>query len=95
MNNNKQRPDWMYDELVQKIPPEKLDFLGTLFQEGHGKTQKEMMSFILPMMRKAKQENLTFSMDEMNAAISAIKKHSNEEELQQIDNLLKKVKNGG
>lgn len=94
MEQQKQ-PAWMDDDLVKNIDKKKLDFLGKLFNEGHGKNQKDMMSYMMPMMKKAKQENLTFSPQEMNAAISAIKKHSTEEELKQIDKILEKNKNNG
>jgi len=93
MQENNTRPSWMDDELVKEISPQKLDFLGRMFAEGHGKSQKEMMTFIMPMLKKAKQENLTFTPQEMNAAIAAIKKHSTPEELQQINNILDKSKN--
>lgn len=89
MNESTNHPAWMEDELVKDIPQRKLDFLGTLFTEGHGRNQKEMMAYLMPMMKKAKQENLTFTPQEMNAAIAAIKKYSSEEELKQIDKILK------
>lgn len=85
-------PAWMSDPLVKDIPSKKLEFLGQMFTEGHGKSQKEMMAFMMPMMKKAKQENLTFTPQEMSAAIAAIKKYSSEEELKQIDKILKKAK---
>ena len=44
-----QRPEWMSDPLVKDIPQKKLDFLGKMFDEGHGKSQKEMMTFMMPM----------------------------------------------
>ncbi len=84
------RPPWMDDPLVQNIPQKKLDFLGKLFVESKGKNQKQLTGFIMPMMKKAKAEKLTFSQTEINACIQAIKKHSTKEELAQIDNLLKK-----
>jgi hypothetical protein len=87
-------PDWMKDPLVKDIPQKKLQFLGRLFAEGHGKSQKEMMAFVVPMMKKAKQENLTLTPQEMNAAISAIKRHSSREELAQIDKILEKNRQG-
>jgi len=89
MENNT-RPAWMSDPLVKEIPEKKLDFLGQLFSDGHGKSQKEMMSYLMPMMKKARQENLTFTPQEMNAAIAAIKKHSTEDELKQINKILEK-----
>ena len=87
-----QTPLWMQDELVKDIPREKLDFLSKLFAQGHGKSQKEMMALLMPAMRKAKQEHLTFTPQEMQAAITAIKKYSTEAELRQIENILEKSK---
>lgn len=89
-----EKPAWMSDPIVSVIPKKKLQFLGQLFAQGHGKSQKEMMTLLMPMMKKAKQEGLTFSPQEMSAAIAAIKKHSSEEELKQIDSILEKSKNG-
>lgn len=90
MEQNASRPAWMDDELVKDIPQKKLEFAAELFQKGRGKSQKEMMAFIMPMMRRAKAENLTFSQNELNACIQAIKKHSTEEELAKIDDILTK-----
>lgn len=92
--DEKAKPAWMQDELVKDIPSGKLDFLGRMFAEGHGKNQKEMMAMLLPMMKKAKQERLTFTQQEMTAAIAAIKKHSSPEELKQINKILEKSKGG-
>lgn len=90
-------PVWMDDALVKDISPKKLAFLETLFQESHGKSKQEMMAYLMPMMKKAKQENLTFTPTEMNAAIMAIKKYSTEEEIAKMDKILEKAhaKNGG
>ena len=88
MENNK--PLWMEDPLVKEIPKQKLQFLEQLFAKGHGKSQKDMMALLMPMLKKAKQENLTFTPQEMNAAIAAIRKHSSAEELSQIDKILDK-----
>ncbi len=90
---NDSRPAWMADPLVAEIPKKKLDFLGRLFADGQGKSQKEMMAYLMPMMKKARQENLTFTPHEMQAAIAAIKKYSSADELKQIDKILEKSGN--
>ncbi len=90
MSEELKRPAWMDDELVKDIPQKKLEFLSKMFQDGQGKSQKELMRLLMPMMQKAKQENLTFSPQEMNAAIAAIKKYSTEDELKQIDKIIAK-----
>lgn len=92
MEQSTTKPDWMSDPLVKDIPPAKLDFLSKLFLEGKGKSQKEMMAFFLPMMKKAKADNLSFTQTEITACIHAIKKHSTPEELSQIDKLISQHK---
>lgn len=93
MEHENSRPAWMSDELVKDIPQKKLDFAAQLFTKGHGKSQKEMMQLILPMMKRAKDENLTFTQAEINACIQAIKKHSTEEELKKFDRLMSEPNN--
>ncbi len=88
MKQDDNKPLWMKDPLVKDISQEKLNFLSQLFTEGKGKSQKEMMAFFLPMMKKAKAENLSFNQAEISACIQAIKKHSTPEELSQIDKLM-------
>lgn len=90
MSENKARPLWMNDESVRNISEEKLNFLYELFQNGKGKSQKEIMAFFLPMMKKAKSQNLDFTPNEISTCIQAIKKHSTPEELSRIDKLLQR-----
>ncbi|MCI9073988.1 MAG: hypothetical protein HFH80_14580 [Lachnospiraceae bacterium] len=101
MRNNNRRyymepttgiPNWMEDPSVQDIPREKLAFLSQLYQQGQGKSQKEMMSFLMPMMAQAKQKGLTFTPKELQIAIAAIRKSSTPEELRQIDQIISKAK---
>ena len=92
---NQERPVWMTDPLVKDIPEKKLKFVEQLFAKGRGKSQKEMMAYLMPMMKKAKAENLTFTPQEVSAAIAAIKKYSSAEELKKIDKILEKSKQGG
>lgn len=91
MNESTNRPEWMNDPSVKNISPEKLAFLEKMFEQSRGKSQKELMSLLMPMMKKAKQEHLTFTPAEMNAAITAIKKHSSPEEVAKMDDLLAKA----
>lgn len=88
---NQEKPLWMKDDLVKEIPQEKLEFLSQLFAQGNGKNQKDLLRLLMPAMKKAKQENLTFTMAEMQAAIAAIKKYSSQEEQKQIDTILEKA----
>lgn len=89
--NNEPTPEWMQDDLVKDIPPQKLDFLKELFANGHGKSQKELMMTMLPLMKKAKADGLSLTPQELNAAIAAIKKYSSASENEQINNILNKA----
>ncbi|MDE6516888.1 MAG: hypothetical protein K2L18_03435 [Acetatifactor sp.] len=91
MEANTNIPSWMEDPSVQDIPQEKLAFLSQLYQQGQGKTQKEMMSFLMPMMAQAKQKGLTFTPKELQIAVAAIRKASTPEELRQIDQIINKA----
>ena len=97
MDNTTKRPLWMEDELVKDISSKKLTFLENMYRESQGKSKKDMMSFLIPMMKMAKEENLSFTPAEMNAAIAAIKKYSSAEEIAKMDHLLEKAakKTGG
>lgn len=92
MNDSINRPQWMNDPLVKDISPEKLSFLEKMFKKSQGKSQKELMGSLIPLMKQAQQEHLTFTPAEMNAAISAVKKHSTPEEIAKMDKILEKAK---
>ena len=91
MEANTNIPSWMEDPSVQDIPREKLAFLSQLYQQGQGKTQKEMKSFLMPMMAQARQKGLTFTPKELQIAVAAIRKASTPEELRQIDQIMSKA----
>lgn len=85
-------PAWMTDELVRDIPLKKLEFLNHLCNEYHGHTPNEMMSSLIPIMQKAKQENLNFTKTEVNLVITSMKKHSTDTEKIKIEQFLKEHK---
>lgn len=95
MSDTNTRPAWMEDELVKSIPQEKLDLLNRIFSEadirrqsaGPMKSQKEMLMLMMPVFKQAKAANLSFTPQELQAAIAAIRKYSTPEELRQIDQI--------
>lgn len=83
-----EKPVWMSDPLVADIDPAKLEFLQTVFFESKGKTQKELIPFLITMNKKIKLQNLSFTEAEISAIIAAIRSHSTEEELTQINRFM-------
>lgn len=85
------RPEWMSDPMLNNIEENKLLFLGELVTGCQGKSQKELMAFMMAKMKQAKSQSISFSSAEVGAVISAVKKYSTPEEIRQIDNLMKKA----
>lgn len=89
--NQSESAKWMSDPTVKHIPKEKLEFLGELASGGQGKSQKEMLPYIMTLMKKAKEKGLVFTPMEIQTIIAAIKKHSSPEELARMDEIMKKA----
>lgn len=88
------QPKWMSDPLVSDIDKDKLDFLQSVVFETRGKSQKELIPFLMGIMKKGKAQNISFSDTEMSSIMSAIKQNSTPEELAQIDKFVTMHKNG-
>ena len=89
MSEHKQDPAWMQEPSVKNIPKEKLVFLQKLVFESSSLSQKELLPFLMALAQRSKSSNISFSADEMNAIIEAIKKHSTPAELAKIDQIMK------
>ncbi len=88
-----EKPKWMSDPLVADIAPSKLDFLQTIVFESRGKSQKELLPFLMQVLKKGKASKLSFTDDEMSAILTAIKNNSTPEELEQINKFMAMHKN--
>lgn len=85
------RPEWMNDSLVKNMDEKKLQFLSEFVLGSKGKSQKEAMPYMMLKMKQAKSENITFSPSDIATVVAAIKNHSTPEEIEQIDNIMKKA----
>ena len=85
------KTEWMSDPLVKDISLNKLEFLGSLVTGGKGKSQKELMSFFMLRMKEARQADISFSKDEVARVIEAIRLHSTREELEKMNEIMKKA----
>ncbi len=86
-----QKPEWMSDPLVKDIEEKKLHFLSELVLGGRGKSKKEMMPFMMQKMKQAKAEKINFTSTEISNVVTAIKNHSTPEELEKIEEIMKKT----
>ena len=85
------KPKWMEDPAVKDIPQEKLNFLSELVDGGKGKNQKEIMMYFMSAMKKAQSAGVTLTPSEIQTIITTIKKYSSPEELEKINDILKKA----
>ena len=88
------KPKWMSDPLVAQIDNGKLDFLQSIVFETRGKSQKELIPFLMKIMKEGKTKNISFTDDEMSAIMTAIKKNSTPDELIQIEKFMAMHKKG-
>ena len=89
MSNSVQDPVWMQEPSVACIPKEKLSFLQKLVFESSSLSQKELLPFLMALAQRSKAANISFSEEEMNSIIAAIKKHSTPAELAKMNQLMK------
>lgn len=86
--SDSEKPQWMSDPLVKDIDPAKLDFLQSIVFESRGKSQKELLPFLMQVIKKGKASQLSFTDDEMSSIMTAIKNNSTPEELEQINKFM-------
>ena len=86
---SKSTPAWMQEPAVRQIPREKLDFLQKMVFESSSLSQKELLPFLMALAQRSKAADISFSAEEMNAIIDAIKKHSSPAEITKMNQLLK------
>lgn len=84
-----EKPQWMNEPSLQDIPVEKLDFLQKMVFESRNLSQKELMPFLMALAQRSRSAHITFSQEEMNAIIEAIRKYSSPEELLKMNQIMK------
>lgn len=89
---NQEKPKWMSDPLVAAIDPAKLEFLQTMVFETRGKSQSEMLPFLMNVAKQGKLKNISFNDQEMASIMAAIRSYSTPEELAQINKFMEMKK---
>lgn len=87
MSDNNQ-PEWMNDPSVRDIDPEKLRFLQTLVFESNNLSRDQMLPFMMSLIKRGRDKNISFTDPEMDAIISVLKKYSSSEELEKINKVM-------
>ena len=83
------RPVWMQEPSVQSIPQEKLDFLQKLVFESAGLSRKELLPFLMALAQRGRRARISFTKEETDAVIAALRAHSTPDEIRKRDQIMK------
>lgn len=80
--------DWMNDESLKNIEPYKLQFLQALVFESSNLKKEQMLPFLMTVMKRGKEKNVSFSEDEISAIVAVLRKFATPEELSKIEKIM-------
>ncbi len=80
--------NWMDDPSLVHIDKEKLLFLQSLVFESQNLSKEQLLPFLMAIAKKGKDNNITFTEDEMNTIIAVIRNHAAPEEIDKINKLM-------
>ena len=81
--------NWMQDDELSNISKEKLLLINSFLTDTSKMSQKEMMMFIMNIIKKCKDQNISFSKDEMTQIMAVVRKHATPDEIAKIDKVMK------
>ena len=80
--------DWMNDESLKNIEPYKLQFLQALVFESSNLKKEQMLPFLMAVMKRGKEKNVSFSEDDISAIVAVLRKSATPEELSKIEKIM-------
>lgn len=79
--------NWMKDPSLQAIDPRKLEMLLKLTEQGKGKSQKDLLPFLLAAAGQSRKSGISFSSQETDAILEVLKTGKSPAEVQKIEQL--------
>lgn len=83
MNDN----SWMNNPALGGIDPAKLKMLSSLAEQAQGKSQSELLAFLMATMSQSQAGNMSFSPAETEAIINVMKIGKTPRQIQKIDRM--------
>lgn len=80
--------DWMNDESLKHIGAYKLEFLQALIFESSHLRKEQLMPFLMNVVKRGRDKNVSFTDEEIDAVVSVIKKQASPEELSKMEKIL-------
>lgn len=86
-NHRQNQNGWMNDSRLAGIDPSKLQMLMSMSGQGAGKSQSELMPFLMAAASKSRENGMTFSPQETDLIIEVMKQGKSKEEIARIDKI--------
>ena len=81
--------NWMNDPKLIHIAKEKLEFLEKMLFESKKYQGKELFPFFMSLAVKAKQQNISYTQEELDIIIPVLKKYASPEEVEKMNKVIK------
>ncbi|MDO5422894.1 MAG: hypothetical protein Q4F41_04110 [Eubacteriales bacterium] len=78
---------WMNNPNLKNIDHAKLEALLSMANQGQGKSQKELLPFLLAAANQSRSQGVRFTPEETDAIIEVLKAGKSAEEIQKIDRI--------
>lgn len=80
--------DWMKDEELKDIAPDKLTFLQTLVFESSNLKREQLIPFLLNVAKRGQEKKVTFSEEEIDSIVTVLRKYATSDELAKMEKVL-------
>ena len=79
---------WLDDPDVAHIERSKLDFLQMLVFESKDLNREQMLPFLMAVAKRGRDNNVSFTDDEINVIVKTLKKYASPEECEKMDKMV-------
>lgn len=79
---------WLDDSDVAHIDRSKLDFLQMLVFESNGLSKEQIFPFLMAVAKRGKENNISFTNEEIDTIVKTIKKYASDEECAKMDKMV-------
>lgn len=80
--------EWMKDEELKDINPDKLAFLQTLVFESSNLKREQLIPFLLNVAKRGQEKKVTFSEEEIDSIVTVLRKYATSDELAKMEKVL-------
>lgn len=85
--------NWLEDPAVAGIDRKKLDFLQMLVFESNNLAKEQMLPFLMVVAKRSRENQISFTEEEMNTIISTLQKYSTPDEIEKMNKMMSLYRN--